>query len=532
MNKTHKTAQGLASLGRGPDKHLVHMSTNELHGLQNLAVMHGGSLTLNPKTGFPEAGVLDTILPMLAGAAVSYFSAGTATPLVMGLMQAGAGAATKAAITGKTDLGTLAGGALGGYGGGALASGLAGAGAGAANAEAAGAQGVELAGQGATQAAAAGAGPGVGTVLAEPAAGNFAGAAAQNAAAPSFAQQALAQGAPATYGQNVSAGVKGLTGMPGWQALGQNMTPSGKMAAGIGAMGVMSDVANSGSSSYKEPKSSYYMTSFDPRSQTYGPGQYTKDKKAFEAYLANNQVPAPTTPYPFADGGTIPVENKNYPTSQVPATGYEAKTDPYTGNETTLADYYAEMARGQNAPNQLPRVSGDAQTAYLSGLSSLLQQPSGPAPVFPSAAPATAAATANPLAGFASRFGGGSKGKKNATTPAQYYNFNPQTQQFSQQMAGGGLASLNSFSGGRYINGPGDGVSDSIPAVIHNAAGGQPAALAKNEFVVDARTVAELGNGSSEAGAQKLYAMMDRVAKARKNADIGQNTNADKYLPA
>jgi len=100
---------------------------------------------------------------------------------------------------------------------------------------------------------------------------------------------------------------------------------------------------------------------------------------------------------------------------------------------------------------------------------------------------------------------------------------------------GGGLGSLGSYSdGGRLLKGPGDGVSDSIPATI--GAKNQPARLADGEFVIPARIVSELGNGSTEAGAKKLYAMMDRVQRARgkttgKNK-VAANTRADKYLPA
>jgi hypothetical protein len=104
-------------------------------------------------------------------------------------------------------------------------------------------------------------------------------------------------------------------------------------------------------------------------------------------------------------------------------------------------------------------------------------------------------------------------------------------------LAGGGSASqynLGGYSdGGRLLRGPGDGVSDSIPATIGRR---QPARLADGEFVVPARIVSELGNGSTEAGARKLYAMMDRVQKARgkttgKNR-VAANSRADKYLPA
>jgi hypothetical protein len=83
------------------------------------------------------------------------------------------------------------------------------------------------------------------------------------------------------------------------------------------------------------------------------------------------------------------------------------------------------------------------------------------------------------------------------------------------------------------LRGPGDGVSDSIPATI---GGKQPARLADGEFVIPARIVSEIGNGSSEAGARKLYAMMDRIQNVRKKTvgkdRVAVNTKADKLLPA
>lgn len=82
-----------------------------------------------------------------------------------------------------------------------------------------------------------------------------------------------------------------------------------------------------------------------------------------------------------------------------------------------------------------------------------------------------------------------------------------------QVMAGGGIADLGGYSdGGRLLKGPGDGVSDSIPAVIGDK---RPARLANNEFVIPARIVSELGNGSTDAGARELYKMMDRVQNRR-----------------
>ena len=101
----------------------------------------------------------------------------------------------------------------------------------------------------------------------------------------------------------------------------------------------------------------------------------------------------------------------------------------------------------------------------------------------------------------------------------------------TQRYASGGIASLGSYSdGGQMLKGPGDGMSDSIPAKIGKA---QPARLADNEFVVPADVVSHLGNGSSDAGAKKLYAMMNNVRKARTGKKRqAPKINADKYLPA
>ena len=95
----------------------------------------------------------------------------------------------------------------------------------------------------------------------------------------------------------------------------------------------------------------------------------------------------------------------------------------------------------------------------------------------------------------------------------------------------GGISNLGGYSdGGQLLRGPGDGVSDDIPATIGR---NQPARLADGEFVVPARIVSELGNGSTDAGARKLYAMMDRIKKSRAKAkNIAANTKADKHLPA
>jgi len=136
-------ADHIASHGRGRDTTLVHMSPREVHGLQAIAKAHGGSLTINPKTGLPEAGFLDNLLGGLGGAAapllgagLSYFTDGAVSPLMTGL-----GVGALSAATGSTGSQALMNG-LGAYGGAGLTSAYMGTGAdaaaGAANAAATG----------------------------------------------------------------------------------------------------------------------------------------------------------------------------------------------------------------------------------------------------------------------------------------------------------------------------------------------------------------------------------------------------------
>jgi hypothetical protein len=109
---------------------------------------------------------------------------------------------------------------------------------------------------------------------------------------------------------------------------------------------------------------------------------------------------------------------------------------------------------------------------------------------------------------------------------------------------GYGLGRLNNLAGaqemdnaktygyahGGYLNGQGDGMSDSIPATIE---GKQPARLADGEFVVPADVVSHLGNGSSKAGSKRLYAMLDKVRQARTgNKKQGKQINPARYMPA
>ena len=140
-------------------------------------------------------------------------------------------------------------------------------------------------------------------------------------------------------------------------------------------------------------------------------------------------------------------------------------------------------------------------------------------------------------------------GPEKYTGPLSRFRYNPDTYRPSLPMAEGGIAELppqepavtfmrsggisdlGSYSdGGRLLKGPGDGMSDNIPATIADK---RPARLADGEFVIPADVVSHLGNGSTDAGAKQLYAMMDRVRQSRTgNKKQGREIRPQKFMPA
>jgi hypothetical protein len=98
------------------------------------------------------------------------------------------------------------------------------------------------------------------------------------------------------------------------------------------------------------------------------------------------------------------------------------------------------------------------------------------------------------------------------------------------QYAAGGIAMLAKGGAPRYLDGATDGMADKIKA---NIDGEQEARLSHGEFVIPADVVSHIGNGNSEAGAERLYAMMDRIREARTGTTKqGKKINPDKFLPA
>jgi len=233
-------------------------------------------------------------------------------------------------------------------------------------------------------------------------------------------------------------------------------------------------------------------------------------------------------------GGNIPALATATATPQNQSSGYTYSYDPATmqftqtgspSNGATATTGFRGVINklfnkaGYEAPN---RIGSDSNLHQVTGgVAGIPIQPSAPAQSFAPTITVPAYQTPEQQLGL-----GG------------FYDYmNQQMRGYGGYAAGGnvgGMSHLGDYSdGGRLLKGPGDGVSDSIPASIGNR---QPARLADGEFVVPARIVSEIGNGSTEAGARKLYAMMDRVQRARRKTtgknQVAANTKAEKLLPA
>jgi len=117
--------------------------------------------------------------------------------------------------------------------------------------------------------------------------------------------------------------------------------------------------------------------------------------------------------------------------------------------------------------------------------------------------------------------------RESVTKPTGVANLNPAGQNQTVKAAQGGIMAL--AHGGRYLQGATDGMADKLRTSIDNK---QPAALSHGEFVVPADVVSHLGNGNSDAGAQKLYQMMDKIRQARTGTKKqGKQINPDKFMP-
>ena len=512
-------AQAVQSQGRGKDTMLVHMTPNEVRGLQALAMSQGGSLTINPTTGLPEAGFLESILPMIAGFALG--------PAGFGIFKSALGAGlavggVTALATGDLGKGLMAG--LGAFGGADIGAALSSTGTQAVQSRAM----MDEVSRQIAQDAANAQSTLAGTSL--PISGTQAGADAILAAA---------QNAPTGF-SSVGAGVKDLFSTGGIDRFGAALSQQagGRFGATARLAGTAMPIVNAMQPTYEFPSveeaTSNYAGPYTPSERRVRYPGAERDKEDSSEFLYFS----PTNPYPgfvsaasggsigYQEGGTVEVPAAPERMLNMPAPTYMHGTAPEFNYNFRPVEVYTPPPAA--APAQGQNVFG----AMFGGNLFNKASPNGDSEEM---------RTDTEGSGLGSIFKGIFKRDREKEegnyTDLSKYKYDAATQRMvptTTDMAQGGLAGLNAFNKGgapkgRFLRGPGDGTSDSIPATI---GGTQPARLADGEFVIDARTVSEIGNGSSKAGAKKLYAMMERVHKARKGAKRGQNSNADRYFPA
>lgn len=497
-------AEHLKSKGRGSDTELIHMTKGEIKGLRQLAQANGGDLTINPETGLPEAGFLTKILPVVAAAAATYFTAGAAAgPLA-------------AALEGTAMAGY--GGLLAGAGAGALIGGAS-----------AGMQGGDI-GKGALFG-------GLGGALS----GGM-GAYDANAAFDASQQAVLRGGEQATT--QLAGQTTADVGRAGFMNAAQsNIDPS---------------ILNS-----MTPQQVQAQAMINPQTMP----NFTPDARtALQADVLNAANPADVVR--SAGMGNI-------------ATNATAPTSYYSGLGSSMGDMAKKVgilaAPGLGAQYGIDgENSGEVPTGESTSVLGRIspnfraQEPSRPNPyaadtyTYPDYRKKPYTGKAGGVIAFANRgivdlprSSGADVGTYSDADPntrnldaynAALYKFNKANKkagikapvQFKQAQAlgdveeaadGGIMRGIGGYSdGGRMLKGPGDGMSDSIPAVIGSK---QPARLADGEFVVPADVVSHLGNGSTDAGAKRLYGMMDNIRKARTGKKKqAPEVKANKFLPA
>jgi hypothetical protein len=548
MNYPQQSAQGLASLGRYGDTMLVHMNPKEVAGLQQLAMSKGGSLTINPDTGMPEAfdlgAVFDFAAPILGG----YF--GLSPWLTAGIMGG------KSLIEGDSPI-EAAMSAFGGYSGGKMGATLK---------DFTAPLKVPTAVTNTFDDTVANINK-MDTSKLMQADGGIKPAAFTDTTpfnrleAPNFNVNRAGFNVPASGVQdklnlNIPSNLKDTTVPPsmGIKDIGYNTstsTPGVNMpdmiqpaeptfAGGLGRVaqdpvGFAREVGE-GDALMGAGKIGMYAAA--PFAESIlQPPEFNMDRSEDEKYDPNRRL------YLNNDTGLRLLPNLNQPMRA--AQGGAIKSYAMGGNVGNpsvgggLSDLYnrPEGQTLQNISNDgygLGRLSnlGNEQARYQAqilgyadgGDISNYKQDQAALNLneLPTLNVKTGSAnymTPDESGMYAGRFMKDAY-RQNPDNPLfRLFSQLPNDAVFTRQMAKGG-----------YLNGDGDGMSDSIPATIE---GKQPARLADGEFVVPADVVSHLGNGSSKAGSKRLYAMLDKVRHARTgNKKQGKQINPAKYMPA
>jgi hypothetical protein len=521
---------GLAAQGRRGDSMLVHMSPDEVMNLQRMARMRGDTMTINPETGLPEAFKLRKLLRGLAAiapiAAAFFPPLAAALPALTTPLGAGAAGAIAGGLSGEKGFDLKRGltGGLLSYGLSSAMQGLQAAGGASAGAAPSGeftaAELAKMSPQ--ARAAVAGAPVGYGS-LATPGAESM--LAAQEAGVAGLRG---VSGAPISSAAPMGTASEGLSKLfssdPAMRAAAQEAFTGqfgkGAMyATGIGALGTAA----------LDEQEKYAKQAL--AQQKISQQEYDKAMESIAQARRRAQYAVRSSPLNLQQGGAI--NTKNTPIRPYPVK-FDAGGD---GDDGGPGDTGSDgMGGGDAASIGSANESIDASMgqAMADSIAEANAGMAGPTASLNEAGGGSDVYLSNPALLDASPF--------SASTKKKWEDMTPEEQEIERRKyiltkyrmgfaAGGnvGQAGLGSLPP-RYIDGRGDGMSDSVPAVISNK---QPARLADGEFVIPADVVSHLGNGSSKAGAKQLYAMMDRVRRARTgNPKQGRQIKPAQQMPA
>jgi len=477
-------AQQLQSQGRGEDTMLIHMTPNEVNSLQGLAMAHGGSLTINPHTGLPEAGFLKKLLPTLLGAGLMLI------PGVNALAAAGMVAGGSVLKTGSLKKGLMAG--LQAYGGASLAGGL-----GAGN----------VFGAAAKQAAPALTGAASAPVS------NLAGAVAPSAPLSLAGAQAVpgavvASGAPAGLGA-ISGGLGAAAGAgapASFAGATQTLASTGQVAGGLGSR--FAQAARSGL----------------PGGMI---GNAAPKLAAMGLMQGVSGALSPSTGGTMGTDGMVDNSYQGPYYSQQRKPVFTGTTEDILAGEGGQQKYFdVDMPETYNTMGQV--VQPGSQTVRGTQImrpvlreptkkKSLLGSKTIPGQPMYDFMPVTYMGGVDPTeeenAGYA-------HGGEVQLSDGAFVLDARTVSEIGNGSSNAGMDALRRL-GGFPVQGPGDGVSDSVPARIGK---NQPARVARDEVIMPANVVRRIGKGNPKRGADKLYALMDKAHKARKKAGRGQDT--------
>jgi hypothetical protein len=488
-NRMNPMAQELQQQGRGEDSVLVHMTPNEVNSLRGLAQRFGGDLTTNPNTGLPEAGWLGKLLPTILGAIATPLTGGLINPLTASaLIGAGTGIAT-----GNLGKGLMAG--LQAYGGAALGS----------------AAGLNAGSFGIGQAANA-----TSTAGALSNTANLGNTTLQGV--PSVVQPAAPQV------MNVSAfnPATAFSGPGPGLATTTSMLPSSITAATNAFPGLPAEIASTASGA--ATKAPGFFGKFAQAAKAGlpagTPGIIAKNAPMLAGMGVLSGVSGAMAPSGYTtSSGMVDNSYQGPYTAQKRTPSFAADTSEILGSSKERRYFDVDMPEVYNMQGQIVQPGSSTAPGTMILQNYLLPTNKKTPRGSPMYGQRYVPYMQDPNAGYA-------KGGEIEMDDGAFVLDARTVSELGNGSSNAGKEILRGI-GGLAIEGPGDGVSDSVPARIGKD---QPARVARDEVIVPAAAVRRMGKGDAKRGADKLYALMDKAHKARKKAKRGQDTKLRKGL--